>query len=336
MVAAITSLRVNGKNYISDLKKPLQLKYWQPNFSVEFSSMNFIDPQLDHFYYKLKGYDKDWNDAGNERFANYTNIPGGNYTFLVKVQNSAGIWSKPAELQVHIDTVFYKTWPFILSCIFVSIALLYVFYSYRINQIKKIYLLRTNIARIFHDEIGSTLSSISLRSEMAEMKMKSQSGEVKEIVGIRTDARNLVELMSDIVWTINPLNDNMEQLMVRMQNFATEILAQRNIELSFTVDKKVISKKLPLAARRDIYLIFKEAINNAAKYSCAASVTVEFTLNREELIMLIKDDGKGFDSQKKLHGNGLVNMNARAKEIGAALAISSEHGKGTTIIFRFR
>ncbi len=168
------------------------------------------------------------------------------------------------------------------------------------------------------------------------MKMKSQSGEVKEIVGIRTDARNLVELMSDIVWTINPLNDNMEQLMVRMQNFATEILAQRNIELSFTVDKKVISKKLPLAARRDIYLIFKEAINNAAKYSCAASVTVEFTLNREELIMLIKDDGKGFDSQKKLHGNGLVNMNARAKEIGAALAISSEHGKGTTIIFRFR
>ena len=109
--------------------------------------------------------------------------------------------------------------------------------------------------------------------------MKSQFGEVKEIAGIRNDARNLVELMSDIVWTINPLNDNMEQLMVRMQNFANEILAQRNIELSFAFDKKVISKKLSLAVRRDIYLIFKEAINNTAKYSCARSATVEFTLS---------------------------------------------------------
>ncbi len=331
--AEITTLKINGKNIVTSSSSTINLKYWQNNFSFEYSSMNFIDPELDRFFYKLEGYDKQWIDGGKQRSINYTNIPGGTYTFKVKVLNQKGVWSNIAEQKLFIETVFYKTWWFIIISVSAFVIFAYLLFTYRINQVKKIYALRTNIARDLHDQIGSTLSSISLRSEIAKMKIKKENVETKEIESIGNDARNLVELMSDIVWTINPLNDNMQELIIRMQNFANEVLVQNDIAFDFSFDENILLKKYTPDIRKNIYLIYKEAINNASKYSNATKVNAQFSLRGNELKINITDDGIGYDTLKKKKGNGLTNMASRAKEIGADLCITSAKGFGTAINF---
>ena len=188
--------------------------------------------------------------------------------------------------------------------------------------------LRNKIASDLHDDVGSTLSSISIFSEMA----KQQSKEVIPMLDtIGESSRRMLDAMADIVWTINPENDHFEKIILRMRSFAYELLGAKKIDFEFIAENDVEKIKLPMEVRKNLYLIFKEATNNMVKYAGADKAMFAIKEEKNNLIMLIQDNGKGFDVKKSTGGNGLKNMKKRAIEIGAQLTIESFPGNGTTI-----
>ncbi|MDP4260331.1 MAG: histidine kinase [Bacteroidota bacterium] len=198
----------------------------------------------------------------------------------------------------------------------------------RLLEIEKI---RNTIARDLHDDIGSALSSINIISKLA---IQDDSGEPKANKHLRKIHENssfIMENMHDIVWAINPMNDDLERIFYKMREFATDILEPLNIGYNLTVRGNFGSKKLTLDKRKEIYLIFKEAINNAAKYSGCSKIDTIIASTDEGIEIRIEDNGVGFDRGQIKAGNGLRNMEERAKRIHSAIGISSNKGKGTVI-----
>jgi signal transduction histidine kinase len=181
--------------------------------------------------------------------------------------------------------------------------------------------------------MGSTLSTINILSAMAKKKLASEPEKANDYIGKITDnSQRMMEVMDDIVWSIKPSNDSMQKIAGRMREFATNVLEAKDIELEFLVDEKVNGVKLNMAARRDLFLIFKEAINNIAKYSQAKNASVQLGLHSSRLVMMIRDNGVGFDVEKTEEGNGLGNMQKRADLLKARLQIQSTPSVGTRVI----
>ncbi len=195
---------------------------------------------------------------------------------------------------------------------------------------------RRRIARDLHDEVGSTLSSISILSQSALNGLQ-QDLDTFRFGNIGDKARAALDSMSDIVWSVNPENDSMEKLLARMSTYASEMLENVGAELHFQVGAGVESLTLPMEKRKDFYLVFKEAVHNCAKYAQAQNV--EITLEKQDnvLIMSIKDDGIGFETKsnlaetRNLGGNGLRNMWSRAAAMGGTLALVSAPEMGTEV-----
>ncbi len=186
------------------------------------------------------------------------------------------------------------------------------------------------IARDLHDEMGSTLSSISILSEAALRGLQADIDRARfSTIGNR--ARQMMETMSDIVWSVNPQNDSMENVLLRMKEFAVEILEPQNIALHFEAGEEVKTLNLPMEQRKDFYLLFKEAVNNAAKYSNAADVWITVRADDGRLSLVVRDNGKGFDPVQVKRGNGLWNMEQRAERLGAKFEMKSAEGEGATV-----
>jgi two-component system sensor histidine kinase UhpB len=190
--------------------------------------------------------------------------------------------------------------------------------------------MRNHIARDLHDDIGSTLSSINILSKVA-LQSPSADGSQSSLEKIISRSAAIMEKMDDIVWTINPQNDTMEQLLYRMKEFAAEILEPLNINYNFEANDDFSSLKLDIRRRKDLYLIFKEAVNNAAKYSQCRNLEIRLRRDGDSLQLEIADDGKGFAAETIKAGNGLNNMRERAASMLARLQIDSEIGRGTRI-----
>ena len=181
---------------------------------------------------------------------------------------------------------------------------------------------------LMHDDIGSTLNSISIYSEVA----KQQAGkEIPALDLIGQNSRKIIESMSDIVWTINPENDPFEKIIVRMRSFAHHLLKAKKVEYTFEVDEKLNSIALPMQVRKSFYLVFKEAITNLVKYSGASKVSISLMGADQEIVLKIRDNGIGIPNNPETQGNGLMNMKRRAAEINARLNLISANGEGTGI-----
>lgn len=196
----------------------------------------------------------------------------------------------------------------------------------RLKRQEELERMRQKIAKDLHDDMGSTLSSINIMSKVA----MNESNNVLYLQKISTYSARIMETMSDMVWSINPGNDSLEQVIVRMREFANEVLDSQHIEfeLTETIPQGIV---LDSEKRKNIFLIFKEAINNAAKYSQAKNVKVTLAHSQNQLYMKVSDDGKGFDIAQSKSGNGLRNLQTRAEEIGGELTINGMVGSGTVV-----
>lgn len=203
-----------------------------------------------------------------------------------------------------------------------------------INELKKI---RINIASDLHDEIGAALSSVSFYSEAAIINLKNnkpqQSIEILEKIGVTS--RKTIDSMSDIVWMINPNNDTLLKLFERIENFSNELLGTKDAIFILNYDPKLNSLILNIDLRKNLYLICREAIHNAAKYSSASKVELTIKTKKGNIEVEVKDNGIGFDLLNLKPGNGILNMKVRSKQIGASININSKIGNGTTIKFVF-
>lgn len=182
-----------------------------------------------------------------------------------------------------------------------------------------------------HDEVGATLTSISFLSEVAKKQLDHETSNAPALDKIGEYSRSMIAEMNDIVWAINPANDKFDKIVDRMQNFASPLLALRNIQFHFTADESLKATVLSMQQRKNLYLVFKEAINNAAKYSDASSVLVKIRRSNHSISMEISDNGTGFNAAKTGNGNGLNNMQSRINEINGKFFIGSFDGGGTQI-----
>jgi two-component system sensor histidine kinase UhpB len=198
---------------------------------------------------------------------------------------------------------------------------------------KQLQKMRNSIADDLHDDIGSALSSISIMSELAKEKSPEA---LPLLTSIGESTTTIQENMSDIVWTINSKNDRFENVTQRMNQFASEMLDAKNIELDFKTDTSLASLKLTMEQRKNFYLFFKEVINNAAKYADAKKVSVCIAQKDHYVEMKITDDGKGFDTNKIFSGNGMNTLKKRASELNGDYKITSNINEGTTIQLKFK
>jgi len=211
------------------------------------------------------------------------------------------------------------------------LVVVYSIYRYRVARLIELERMRTRIATDLHDDIGSSLSQIAIMSEVAKRQADSGNAVGKPLSTIATTSRELVDSMSDIVWAINPNRDHLSDLTQRMRHFSSDILGGCNIEFVFEAHDMGRDIRLGTDLRRQIFLIFKEAINNVAKHSGCTKAEIEFRIQKDGISLTIRDDGKGFASTQTSSGHGLVSMHERARELGARLDIESDCGRGTTV-----
>ncbi len=289
------------------------------------------------YYYKLDGYDKGWIISGAVPAVKYANLPGGDYTFHVKAVNeSSGQSSSITSLQITVHPPFYKTWWFIGLCILLIAGFLYMIYRYRVQQLLRLERMRSSISSDLHDEVGATLSSISIYSNVAKKIAGTDTIKTQDYLSkIEDSSREMIEKMSDIVWSINPANDSVEKMVVRMRSYAYEILGAKNVKVNWQEEAGLIQQKLSMEQRKNLYLFFKEAVNNTAKYAQAAVVDIQLNRQQNKINLSITDDGIGFANTTAYNGNGLKNMRFRADLLKGEFDLQSAPGKGTAVSLSF-
>lgn len=327
----ITRVQVNGKDTSITARNTFRLPY-HSSIGFEFAALNFSNAEKNQYQYMLEGIDHSWIPA-TQRSVLYGELPPGDYVFKVKGSNDDGVWNEiPASFAFTIPTPWYRSAWFIIGIALLAAALLYAAYRYRLRQALQMERLRTRIATDLHDDIGATLSSISMYSETVKNQLKGQNPQLENVLNkMGESSRDMVTSMSDMVWAINPGNDEGDKLVKRMESYATDICAIRNITLHFVADTQISTSVLPLEHRKNMYLIFKEAVNNAVKYAYANNIWVQLGMNGKRITLLVKDDGKGYDPETVRPGNGLKNFSLRAKEIGGQLTITAAVEQGVAV-----
>ncbi len=303
--------------------RQVELRYTSPFLSA---------PGRVRFRYRLDGYDDTWVDAGTRRLAHYTDLPPGRHRFRVAAAIEGGAWtSTEATLAVRVEPRFYQTWWFLGACGAAMTALIWGGHRYRVNQLLAMERVRTHIASDLHDDIGSSLSQIAILSEVVRARIAPAAPEVAgPLERIGALSRESVDAMSDIVWAISPHRNTPAHLSQRMRRLASDLLPARGIELTFdsTDDGHA---RLGIEARREVFLIFKEALNNVVRHAGAAEVTIAIAIARGELRLVVGDNGSGFDAGGSADGQGVHSMRRRATGLGGTLTITSAPGAGTRL-----
>jgi two-component sensor histidine kinase len=316
--------------------KEIRLTYNQNSFSFDFAGIHYSSPEENQHLFTLENYDNTWRRAGTERTAYYFDVPPGSYLFRVKAASSEGVWAEKS-IKIIITPPWWRTWWFYALSILIVTASVYILFRYRLSQKLKAFELRDTISRDLHDEVGSTLSSIGFLSSMALEDVDTNKEKAHNTLNsINESAHKMLDAMNDIIWNIQPQNDTLDSIVIRMISFASELLEAKKTALHFNVEENVKQLRLNLTVRHDFLVIYKEAVNNLAKYSAASQANINLEFHYPFLILTISDNGKGFDPQKIKNGNGLKNMQSRAKKIGAVYHLITEIGKGTTITLQVK
>lgn len=301
----------------------ITLRHDQNFIAFEFAALDFRAPERLLYTYTLEGIDREWIEPSNRRYARYTHLDPGEYVFKVKGTNSDGVWNQEAkELSIVILPPFHQKWWFRLLIGCVIAGILYLVYRIRMEKLLAIERMRVRIASDLHDDVGAALTKIALYTDL----LKTNPSEDGVVDRIATMSREVIASMSDIVWAIDARNDTLEDLMDRINYYASEILAAKGIHLAFEKDAFPRTVIIPVEHRQNLHLIVKEAVNNIAKHSKATSALLRFTTEGGRVLIVIKDNGNGFADVPNRSGQGLRNMQMRAKRSGATLTIEHRHG----------
>jgi ligand-binding sensor domain-containing protein/two-component sensor histidine kinase len=329
----ISRIRYGEKeNYLVSERKETIKSSYKDAVEIELSPVDFIGEKENKILYRLSGWDDEWKELGSGSMVRYEQLPPGDYTFVTKSVNATGMESAETKMRFTVIPLFYRSWWFISLLVIVLTTGIFLFYRYKLKKVLELEQIRSRIATDLHDDIGATLSSISMYSQAVKSQLKEKNPQLENVLDkMGENSRDMVTSMSDIVWAINPDNDDGEKLVKRMESYATDMCAVKNIRLFFNTDEKLNTVSLPLELRKNVYLIFKEAVNNAVKYSGAKNIWVLLRLQNKKLALTVKDDGEGFEEGTIKKGNGLKNIRSRAKEIKGVVIIDSAEGKGTTV-----
>lgn len=307
----------------------------QNYLKLEFRGIYPPAPQSVLYRYRLSGVDPHWVESSRQ-YIQYTSLPHGKYVFELSSGIPGGPWSTVQSWNFVIRPPFWRTWWFIGLAVAIVVGIIVLLATYRMRRMLAVERLRMRIAADLHDDIGAGLTEISILSEVIPPLLPADIDQAagKHIERIGDTARNLVDSMSDIVWLISPARDSLFDLVSRLGAFCENMGHGSGIRFEIRNPEELREVHLGTETRQNIYLIFKEAINNTVKYSQADKAVLAVSRVGGRLTVELTDDGCGFDDKKpavKGSGHGLKNMRERALNISGEFEIRSEPGQGTTV-----
>jgi ligand-binding sensor domain-containing protein/signal transduction histidine kinase len=333
---AVESMMVDGRQFASsmdsgpkvlDLRDNLRIPAGKTQFEFHFTGLSYTAPDNVRFQYRLEGLQKEWVDAGAARAANYNYLQPGRYKFHVRAANNDGVWNETgATVSFDLQPRFWQRWWFGALIVLAVIGMAWIIYYIRMARLWELERLRLRIARDLHDDVGANLASMALIAEA--MGHHPESGDAGDL---RRIAIHTIDSLRDIVWFIDPARDRLGDLESRMSDTAPLLLTGIRHEFKTVVPNPELN--LPLAFRRNVFPIFKEALHNAASHSKASRVGITLDCRNGFLRLRVEDDGVGFDEKKIIPGNGLRNLRRRASEMHGNVRISTSPGKGTVVEF---
>jgi signal transduction histidine kinase len=315
------------------------LKATENHLQIDFVGLSFVPGETLRYRYRLEGADADWSPPTELRTVNYAGLAPGRYRFLVRAENSDGAISPtPASVTFEILPPFWQRWWFLLATAMSVVVAGYALHRYRVSRLLEVERVRTHIAADLHDDIGSNLTQIAILSEVAHGCLNQAEQMEGLLSSIARISRESVASMSDIVWAINPRRDSLLDLVRRMRRFANEVLVGR-IQFQFRTPEGEQQLKLGADIRRDVFLVFKEVLNNAVRHSACENVDIELRLERSWLVLRIVDNGHGFDPTGfdptvSAEGQGLASMKRRAASLRSQFEVKSNPGLGTEIVLK--
>lgn len=333
----------------------IKLAYEENVFSFEFAALDFTHPEKNQYAYMLEGFDHDWVYCGARRFARYTNLDPGAYTFKVKGTNHDGVWNaQGASIKIAIVPPVWMTWWFKTVAMMVSFAIVagtakYISvrkFKMRVEELERRHALeneRKRISKDMHDELGANLTRIAILSEISKNETGDSDKLQTNLEKIAETARATIDSMSEIIWAINPQNNTLDNLSAYLRKCAAAVFEMTPVQCRLDFPETVPDHPISAEFRRHIFMVVKEAMHNVVKHSKATAVEMKFISCDHTLEVLIKDNGQGFapatisgaetPTGRSLSGsgNGLPNMSKRMAEVGGQFEIQSVPQQGTTV-----
>lgn len=295
--------------------------------NVTFAGLHFTNPDKVTYAYRIWQRDTNWINNGAQHFITLMGLNPGTYTLEVKAANEDGYWSAGKQLTLVFKPKWFQTVWFKLLMLLSAAGLMYAFYRYRLYQLYKQHLIRKNIASDLHDDIGSTLNTVKIFTHLAKKDVK----EVSNLDQIETALAEASTGLRDMIWILDDSRDTVYELLERIKRFAVPVTVANGVHLQCHNDDKSRNYILSKNEKRNLLLIAKETINNSLKYAQCKNIMIQIELKKGNLSMSISDDGKGFVTGSQSEGNGLQNINFRARQMGYTAIIESGPGKGALI-----
>ncbi|HYG35931.1 MAG TPA: triple tyrosine motif-containing protein, partial [Clostridia bacterium] len=340
------------------VRPQLRIPPGQQRFQFRYTGLSFMAPDKVRFKYRLEGLEQDWTDAGSGRVAEYSYLPPGDYNFRVIACNNDGVWSEMGDvLAFSVTPWFWQTWWFqAASAVSGAAAVgLGVLWGTRRRVHRKLELLerqralereRARIARDIHDDLGASLTRITLLSQSVRSEVESQPETAAEVDQIYSTARELTRAMDEIVWAVNPKHDTLDSLVTYLGRFTQQYLSAAGLRCRLDVPVSLPPWALTSEVRHNVFLAVKEALHNVVKHARATEVRLSLQLEPNGFTLVIADNGVGFhfcdpslrstatlpaQGLRLASGQGLLNMRKRLEEIGGCCEWSTAPGEGTRV-----
>ena len=339
----IEGWRVNGaRQHISLLGlasiSDIVLEPHQTEVEIEFYAVEFREASSLRYQYRLGGAGGDWSRPAAERVVHYSRLAPGRYEFQVRAVTADGVpGSTPASLSFVILPPMWERWWFRVSVLAGLMLIVLVVHRYRVARLLAVERVRMRIAADLHDDIGGSLSRISIQSEVA-CREAAALGEQprRRLVEVADSARGLVDALGDIVWSVDPRRDDLVSVCRRIREYADDVFSDSGVRWAYAASGKLESVQLDPQTRRNLFLLLKEAVTNVARHARARSVSLKIELTNHKLRVELQDDGRGFDTTALEPGDlsdhhGIASMRARAEQLGATLTIESSPASGTML-----
>lgn len=316
----------SGRSHIRHDEGTVVLPHRHEPLQVVFAAPEF-NGGITPFYYRL-GERSPWKSAGTERGLTLPSMASGDYRLQIAADTT--LTGSVAGFRFSVKPPWWRQWWFVIMCVLGVGGLFLAFYSYRMQQILAVQQVRNRISRDLHDDVGAALSSIRILSDVADQKLRRHEYvQAQTLLGkVNEQAAQITESMSDTIWAIKPGNDGLDQIMSRLRQQFGDVADSAEVRLTVTGPEGVSLREFSIDARKHMYLIAKEAVHNALRHSRCQSVRVAFAVGKNVLEISVADDGIGFDAAA-CNGNGLVNMQQRAAQLGGEVQV--ENGSGTRV-----
>jgi signal transduction histidine kinase len=328
----LSAVTLNGIDH--EPGQPLRFKAEDRNVGFSFSTTSYANSHRVYYRYRLRGFDNMWRETG-ENYVQYADLPSGDYRFEVQAGLIPNVFSSTVSYGFEIPLPFHRQ-PIVWgSAVLLALGLLYGVHQYRVRHLVQLERTRTQIAMDLHDDIGSSLMSLSLLSAMARQRSERREEVSPILTEIGHTASTLVDNMSDIVWAIDPMQDTFKSVVERLQGFTQRMTVTSDVDIDWQMEGEIESIALAPRVRRNVYLIVKEALANALKHSGSDRLSVRISKDGGDLVVEVCDQGKGFvPADREGAGYGLRTMRQRAGKSGASLYIDSREGSGTSVTVR--